>query len=333
MIAAENISKRFGGGGLFARRGVPAVTDISLQVARGEAVGLVGESGSGKSTIGRLVLGLLPPSAGRVTLDGADFPRTGKALRQARRRVQLVFQDPYSSLDPRRRVGEQIADGMAIHRTCKPSEQSSLVAALLDQVGLPPGHAARFPHEFSGGQRQRIGIARALATRPDFLVADEPVSALDVSVQAQVLALLADLRTRLGLGMLFISHDLHVVRSLCDRVLVLYLGRIVEEGPAHEVLHRPRHPYTRALLSASPSLDPARRRTRLLLAGEPPSPADPPSGCVFRTRCPEAVAECATAVPAWRAAGPGHRVACIRADPITEPATECVPWSASPAAS
>jgi oligopeptide/dipeptide ABC transporter ATP-binding protein len=230
--------------------------------------------------------------------------------------MQLVFQDPYSSLDPRRRVGDQIADGLAIHRLVPKAERPAKVAALLEQVGLPPGHASRFPHEFSGGQRQRIGIARALATGPDFLVADEPVSALDVSVQAQVLALLADLRTRLDLGLLFISHDLHVVRSLCDRVLVLYLGRVMEEGPAADVLRDPRHPYTRALLSASPSLDPARRRTRILLGGDPPSPANPPSGCVFRTRCAWAVPDCAGAVPALRPVGPHHKAACIRAEEL-----------------
>jgi oligopeptide/dipeptide ABC transporter ATP-binding protein len=213
-------------------------------------------------------------------------------------------------------VGDQIADGLAIHRLVPKAERHAKVAALLEQVGLPAGHAGRYPHEFSGGQRQRVGIARALATGPEFLVADEPVSALDVSVQAQVLALLADLRTRLDLGLLFISHDLHVVRSLCDRVLVLYLGRVMEEGPAADVLRDPRHPYTRALLSASPSLDPARRRTRILLGGDPPSPANPPSGCVFRTRCSWAVPDCASAVPALRAVGPRHNAACIRAEEL-----------------
>jgi len=293
------------------------VTDVSLAVGRGEAVGLVGESGSGKSTIGRLLLGLLAPSEGKVLLDGAELAgKSGAALRDVRRRMQLVFQDPYSSLDPRRRIGDQIADGLAIHGLVPRAGRGARVEALLEQVGLPPGHAERFPHEFSGGQRQRVGIARALATGPEFLVADEPVSALDVSVQAQVLALLADLRSRLGLGLLFISHDLHVVRSLCDRVLVLYLGRVMEEGPAADVLREPRHPYTRALLSASPSLDPARRRTRILLNGEPPSPADPPSGCVFRTRCSWAVPDCASAVPALRAVGLQHRAACIRVESI-----------------
>jgi oligopeptide/dipeptide ABC transporter ATP-binding protein len=233
-------------------------------------------------------------------------------LLDLRRRMQMVFQDPYGSLDPRRTVGAQIADGLAIHRVVSASARKARVAALLEQVGLTAAHAARYPHEFSGGQRQRIGIARALSTGPDFLVADEPVSALDVSVQAQVLALLADLRTRLGLGLLFISHDLPVVRSLCDRVIVLYLGRIMEEGPAAAVLGDPRHPYTKALLSAAPSLDPATRRTRIVLQGEPPSPAAPPSGCVFRTRCPWAIADCAAAVPPLREVAAGHRAACIR---------------------
>jgi peptide/nickel transport system ATP-binding protein len=228
--------------------------------------------------------------------------------------MQLVFQDPYSSLDPRRRVGAQIADGLAIHDLAPKSGRAARVAELLKQVGLPESHADRYPHEFSGGQRQRIGIARALATGPDFLVADEPVSALDVSVQAQVLRLLADLRARLGLSLLFISHDLPVVRSLCDRVIVLYLGRVMEEGPAATVLNDPRHPYTRALLSAAPVIDAARRRTRILLQGDPPSPANPPSGCVFRTRCPWAIDDCAKAPPALRQVGPAHRAACIRDD-------------------
>jgi oligopeptide/dipeptide ABC transporter ATP-binding protein len=328
LIAAHHLTRRFGGGGLFGSgRPVQAVTDVSLAVGRGEAVGLVGESGSGKSTIGRLLLGLLPPTEGHVELDGVNLGQArGRQLRRLRRRMQLVFQDPYSSLDPRRRIGDQIADGLAIHDLCPKAERRARTEALLVQVGLPASHADRYPHEFSGGQRQRVGIARALATNPEFLVADEPVSALDVSVQAQVLALLADLRTRLGLGLLFISHDLHVVRSLCDRVLVLYLGRVMEEGPAAEVLDNPRHPYTRALLSASPSLDPMRRRTRILLQGDPPSPADPPSGCVFRTRCPWAIEACAETVPTPRHVGPRHEAACIRVgaaakDPIPDATT------------
>ena len=311
LVAAEGLSRRFGGRGLLGRgRPVQAVTDVSLAVGRGEALGLVGESGSGKSTVGRLVLGLLKPTAGRVLLDGVDI--AGAASGEQRRRMQLVFQDPFASLDPRRRVGAQVADGLAIHRLADAAGRGARVVALLEQVGLTAADADRFPHEFSGGQRQRVGIARALAPNPDFVVADEAVSALDVSVQAQILALFADLRSRLGIGLLFISHDLTVVRALCDRVMVLYLGRVMEEGPAARVLERPLHPYTRALLSASPSLDPARRRVRILLQGDPPSPSDPPCGCVFRTRCPVAIPACAAAVPKLDEAEPGHRAACIR---------------------
>jgi peptide/nickel transport system ATP-binding protein len=227
----------------------------------------------------------------------------------------IVFQDPFGSLDPRRSVGAQVADGLAIHGRLGGAERRARVAALFERVGLDPRRAEAYPHEFSGGQRQRIGIARALATSPDFLVADEPVSALDVSIQAQVLRLLADLRRDLGLAMLFISHDLPVVRHLCDRVAVMYLGRVVEEGSVQEVFARPLHPYTRALLSATPRLDPARRAARILLPGEPPSPADPPSGCAFRTRCRHATAACAEAVPPLRPFG-ARRVACLRAEDL-----------------
>ena len=314
MIEARSVGKSFPIRGLFRRGAVHAVRDVSLDVAAGEAVGLVGESGSGKSTLGRLMLGLIPPTAGRVLVDGQDLATLDRAAMQAlRRRMQLVFQDPYASLDPRRRIGAQIADALDIHALAPAPDRPARVAELLDQVGLPPTHASRYPHEFSGGQRQRIGIARALATTPDLLVADEPVSALDVSVQAQILALLADLRTRLNLALLFISHDLPVVRSLCDRVVVLYLGRVMEQGPVEAVFTNPRHPYTQALLSAAPSLDPAARRTRILLQGDPPSPANPPSGCVFRTRCPLAINACAAAVPPLE--GAAHQVACIRASP------------------
>ena len=309
MIAAEHVSKRFPVRGLFKRGAVQAVTDVTLQIVPGEAVGLVGESGSGKSTLGRLLLGALPASEGRVLVNGNDIAQArGQNLQHIRRRLQLVFQDPYSSLDPRRRIGVQIADGLVIHSL----PREGRVATLLEQVGLPPANQDRFPHEFSGGQRQRIAIARALATGPELLVADEAVSALDVSVQAQVLAILADLRTRLNLALLFISHDLSVVRSLCDRVVVLYLGRIVEEGPAETVFQRPLHPYTQALLSAAPSLSPGRRAQRALLQGEPPSPANPPVGCVFRTRCPIVIPRCAEGVPPFTAHGRGQRAACIR---------------------
>jgi peptide/nickel transport system ATP-binding protein len=313
LVQADGVSVRFGGRGLFRRGpGVQALDGVSLRLARGEALGLVGESGSGKSTLGRALLGLIPADAGRVTFDGVDLAQAqGRGLRP---RMQLVFQDPHASLDPRRRIGAQIADGLAINRLMPAAERPARVAALLVQVGLSADHATRFPHEFSGGQRQRIAIARALATSPDFLVADEPVSALDVSVQAQVLRLLDDLRHRLGLALLFISHDIAVVRSLCARVVVLYLGRVMEQGPAAAILDAPRHPYTRALLSAVPRLDAADRRTRLVLDGEPPNPADPPSGCVFRTRCPMAIDACAAARPPLVTVGPGHDVACIRID-------------------
>lgn len=328
LVVAERLTKEFPG----RRKGlnpfaqppaVRAVDGVSLTVGRSEAVGLVGESGSGKSTIGRLVMGLLPQTSGRVTFDGIDVAAPGPGqLQDLRRRMQLIFQDPYSSLDPRRTVGDQIAEGLRQHRLVPPSDRPRRVAELLDQVGLGAEVATRHPHAFSGGQRQRVGIARAMATGPDFIVADEPVSALDVSVQAQVIALLADLRTRLGLSMLFISHDLPVVRHLCDRVVVLYLGRVMEEGPTRQVFASPRHPYTQALLSATPSLDPARRRRRILLAGDPPSPANPPSGCVFRTRCPIALPACAQAVPPLEDFGEGHRIACIRAHegPVAVPA-------------
>jgi peptide/nickel transport system ATP-binding protein len=318
LIEAQDLVCRFGSRGWFGRsRVVQAVSGVSLTVDRGQAVGLVGESGSGKSTIGRALLGLVTPNSGRVWLDGKDVAELARTDRlTARRRMQFVFQDPYASLDPRRRVGDQIAEGLRIHGLAPAGQIEDAVARLLEQVGLPPAHAARFPHEFSGGQRQRVGIARALATQPDFIVADEPVSALDVSVQAQVLVLLADLRSRLGLGLLFISHDLPVVRSLCDEVIVLYLGRVMERGPTAALFEQPVHPYTRALLSAAPHPKPGRQRQRLLLPGEPPSPLAPPSGCVFRTRCPWALEACAREVPTRREIAPGRLVSCLRADEV-----------------
>ena len=300
--------------GLWGSAPIMAVRDVDLEVRRGEALGIVGESGCGKSTLGRLLLGLRSASSGRVMFDGLDLSQVPPTVKRAlRRRMQLVFQDPYGSLDPRRRVGEQIADGLLIHRLANRREAAGRVVELLHQVGLDPTHAHRFPHEFSGGQRQRIALARALGPEPDFIVADEPVSALDVSVQAQVINLFAELRQKLDLALLFISHDLHVVRHLCDRVAVMYLGRIVEEGPTQAVFNAPAHPYTRALLAAAPTLRNAQRSRRAVLSGDLPNPLSPPSGCVFRTRCAYAIPACAKRVPPMECpTGELRRVACIR---------------------
>src|SRR5262245_11937495 len=259
-----------------------------------------------------MLLHLLPPSSGRVLFDGQPLDDlTPAARRSLRARMQMIFQDPYGSLDPRRRAGEQIADGIMIHALADRATARARVLDLLRRVGLDAAHADRLPHEFSGGQRQRIAIARALATNPDFIVADEPVSALDVSVQAQIVALMAELRAAFGLALLFISHDLHVVRHLCERVIVMYLGRVVEEG-GRDLFAAPAHPYTRALIAATPSLRPRPGARTAMLAGDLPSPAAPPSGCGFRTRCPHAIATCAGTVPALREIAPGRRVACLR---------------------
>ena len=319
LVQAQGLSRSFRArGGLFAGTAeIMAVKEVDLAIGRGEAVGVVGESGCGKTTLGRMLLRLIPPSRGRVLFEGLDLEALPRSqLRRLRRRMQIVFQDPYASLDPRRAVGAQIADGILIHNLCPNASLQDRVHELLALVGLDPAHAQRLPHEFSGGQRQRIAIARALASRPDFVVADEPVSALDVSVQAQVLNLLADLRAQLGLALLFISHDLHVVRHLCERVLVMYLGRVVEEGTAAQLFGAPAHPYTQALIAATPSIHARARENRLLLSGETPSAFSPPSGCPFRTRCIHAVAKCAQVVPALRPFGDGRCVACLRADEI-----------------
>jgi oligopeptide/dipeptide ABC transporter ATP-binding protein len=319
LVSGEGLSKAFHSGGLFrTHKPILAVRHVDIAVGRSEAVGVVGESGCGKSTLGRLLLQLLPLTEGRVLFDGADVSGLrGGARRAMRRQMQLVFQDPFGSLDPRRSVGAQIGDGIIIHRLAQGPAVRERITQLLHQVGLDPAHAQRLPHEFSGGQRQRIAIARALSTDPQFIVADEPVSALDVSIQAQVVNLLADLRRDLGLALLFISHDLHVVRHLCDRVVVMYLGQIVEEGPAEAVFRAPAHPYTRALIAATPSLR-QRQQAAPALAGEIPSVAAPPSGCVFRTRCPAARPACADAVPqlAPLAGESGRRVACWRVGEI-----------------
>ncbi|MEB3042823.1 ABC transporter ATP-binding protein [Rhizobium mulingense] len=288
---------------------------ISFDIGKGEVVGLVGESGSGKTTIGRSVLRLIEPSAGSVRFDGTELTSLpSSAMRRLRPRMQYIFQDPFASLSPRMTIGESLTEGLKIQGLGTAKERLERARATLEQVDLPPDAVNRYAHEFSGGQRQRIGIARALTLAPEFIVADEPVSALDVSIQAQVINLLRDLQQRLGLTMLFISHDLAVVEYICDRVIVLYLGRIMEIAPSAALYARPLHPYTRALLSAIPSPDPDAPRDRQILKGDIPSPADPPCGCVFRTRCPNALPACGETVPVLREMTPGHFKACIRDD-------------------
>ena len=315
LLEVKNLKKYFPiRGGIFSRvvANVKAVEDVSFAVKRGEVVGLVGESGSGKTTVGRTILRLIEPTAGEVWFDGVDITKVNKAtMREYRKRMQIIFQDPFASLNPRMSVGDIIGEAMTIHNLAKGREREQRVAALLERVGLSPNHMRRYPHEFSGGQRQRIGIARALAVDPDFIVADEPVSALDVSIQAQVVNLLLDLKEELGLTLLFIAHDLGVVEYISDRVVVMYLGRIMEIAPSKELYTNPIHPYTEALLSAVPIPDPTVKRERIILQGDMPSPINPPSGCVFRTRCPLATKECAEVVPPLEEVSPGHFKACI----------------------
>ena len=304
LVRVENLVKYFPvrAGGLINRTvgQVQAVDDVSLSIPRGKTLGLVGETGSGKSTLARCVAGLIPVTSGRVTFDGRDITNLSRrAMRPVRREIQMIFQDPYSSLNPRRRVGSIIGDPFAIHKTATGSERKRQVQELMERVGLNPEHYNRFPAEFSGGQRQRIGVARALALRPKLIICDEPVSALDVSIQAQVLNLLADLQRDYGLTYLFIAHNLDVVRHVSDSVAVMYLGRIGELGPKVAVYRSPRHPYTTALLSAAPAADPdaAASRQRIILTGDVPSPIDPPSGCRFHPRCPKAQPLCTETEP------------------------------------
>ncbi len=318
LLEVEGLVRHFPtNGGLFARgRPVRAVQDVSFDVRPGEVLGLVGESGSGKSTIGNLVLRLDDPTAGRIRFAGQDITRaTERDLAGFRRRAQPIFQDPVGSLDPRMTIEQIISEPLIVHRLARGrAARRERAAELLRMVGLSADHRSRLPHQFSGGQRQRIGIARALAVEPELVVADEPVSALDVSIQAQIVNLLRDLQRQLGLAMIFIAHDLAVVEYISDRIAVLYLGRIMEIAPAREIVRAPKHPYTEALLSAVPEPDPDRRRQRQVLQGDLPSPIDPPSGCVFRTRCRYAVAACAAAVPPLRRVAADHATACIRDD-------------------
>ena len=299
--------------GLLRRRvgAVRALAGVDLGIGAGETVGLVGESGSGKTTLGRALLRLIEPTAGEIRFEGEDLLALDEAtLRRRRRRFQMVFQDPWGSLNPRLRVGEAVFEPRLVHGLSRRDERESIAVHRLAEVGLPADAAPRFPHEFSGGQRQRIGIARALATDPDLLIADEPVSALDVSVRAQIVNLLLEVQARRSLAMLFVAHDLALVERIARRLLVLYLGRVVEEGPARDLLARPLHPYTRALVSAAPALDPAARRDRIVLPGDPPSPVAPPPGCPFHPRCPIARDLCRRERPELEARAGSWRVAC-----------------------
>ena len=320
LLEVRDLVKHFTvGGGLFGgpRGVVRAVDGVSFSIRPGETLGLVGESGCGKTTTGRCILQLERPTSGQVIFEGRDLAALDEgALRSIRRKVQVIFQDPYSSLNPRMTVGQIIAEPLAVHGIVPDARRRrERVHALLVRVGLLPQHADRYPHQLSGGQRQRVGIARAVAMEPALIICDEPVSALDVSIQAQIINLLEDLRSELGLTYLFIAHDLSVVRHISDRVAVMYLGKIVEITDRKSLYDDPKHPYTQALLAAVPIPDPEleQRRQRVVLGGEVPSPLNPPSGCVFHPRCPIAVDRCRREVPALREIRPGHRTACILA--------------------
>jgi peptide/nickel transport system ATP-binding protein len=312
LLAVEGLAKHYGTGrGLFGRTGatVRAVDGVSFEIAHGETLGLVGESGCGKSTAGKAILRLIEPTAGSVKLDGVEVTTlSARALHAQRRNMQVIFQDPYASLNPKMTAAALVGEPFINYHLHTPPERQERVAALFARVGLRPDHMARYPHEFSGGQRQRLGIARALALEPRLLIADEPVSALDVSVQAQVINLMVRLQQDLGLSYLFIAHDLAVVRHISDRVAVMYLGRIVELAAVEELFAAPAHPYTKMLLEAVPV--PGKRRRKSPLRGEPPSPLSPPTGCHFHPRCPLAVARCRSETPALRTIANGHQAAC-----------------------
>jgi len=315
LLSVRNLRKEFPiRKGVFARQvgAVKAVNDVSFDVARGETLGVVGESGCGKTTTGRAILRLIEPTSGEVRFEGRDVRSMGTAeLRALRREMQIIFQDPWGSLNPRMRIGTIVREPLDIHKVgANRAERNAMVDRLLERVGLDPSMRDRYPHEISGGQRQRIGVARAIALRPKLIVADEPVSALDVSVQAQVINLMVDLQAEYGCAYLFIAHDLALVERIADRVAVMYLGRIVESGPTAELFRNPLHPYTKALLQAIPVPEPGRPRERAILEGEIPSPTDPPPGCRFHTRCPVAIDVCRRDDPRLREVVSGRRVAC-----------------------
>jgi oligopeptide/dipeptide ABC transporter ATP-binding protein len=316
LVRSEGLTKDFGQARRFlapASRAVRALHNVSFDLAPGEVFGVVGESGSGKSTLGRLMLRLIEPTAGKVFFDGQDLGTLSPTeLRRFRRHMQMIFQDPFASLNPRMTVGDTLLEPLRLHRGLSRAEALEKAGRLMERVGLARDQLSRYPRALSGGQRQRVAIARAVASRPRFIVADEPASSLDVSIQAEVLNLLQDLQRGLGLSLMFISHDLSVIEVIADRVMVLYLGRVMEIAATDELYARPAHPYTAALMAAAPGSD--RRKPRFVLSGEIPSPSAPPSGCVFRTRCPFAIAECARVVPALREVAPGHFKACIRDD-------------------
>ena len=339
LVATEKLTKYFPvRTGLFSRKTelLRAVDGVSLRVRRGETMGLVGESGCGKSTLGRLILRLIEPTYGRVVYDGRDIGRySASEMRPLRRKMQIIFQDPYSSLNPRMTVHDIVAEAIRIHKLASSrDDETHMVVDLLKKVGLRSDVLRRYPHEFSGGQRQRIGIARALAVQPEFIVCDEPISALDVSIQAQIINLLTELQEELGLSYLFISHDLRVVEHVSHRVSVMYLGKIVEQGPADQVYENALHPYTNALLAAVPDPDPTKKRLRLVLEGDVPSPIAPPSGCSFHPRCPRALrGTCDKEAPPLDEieTGSGHRVACWNPNGVSPGARRLASIAASPA--
>lgn len=319
LVSVKNLKKHFPiTKGLFSRVAghVRAVDGVSFDIQRGETLGLVGESGCGKTTTGRSILRLIEPTSGDVSFDGQDVVRMSSGdMRALRRRMQIIFQDPYSSLNPRMTVGGMLREALKIHKLAEGEARQERIDELLETVGLRPDHAQRYPHEFSGGQRQRIGIARALAVNPDFIVADEPVSALDVSIQAQIVNLLQELQDRLSLTYLFVAHDLSVVKHISDRVAVMYLGRIVEITTSDQLYTSPQHPYTQALMSAVPIPQPGRKKSRTILAGDVPSPVNIPPGCPFHPRCPEREDACTRIVPDLFQIEEGHHVACLLRTP------------------